>query len=62
MLNLSYLKGVEFKQTKVMKKINEPKTTLREDLIFTTVAAIVIPTIFAIMVLIVEGVIWLNSL
>ena len=45
-----------------MKKLNEPKTTLKEDLIFITVAAIVIPSIFAIIVLIVKGVIWLNSL
>lgn len=44
------------------RKLNEPKTTLKEDLIFTAVAAVVIPTIFAIIVLIVKGVIWLNGL
>lgn len=44
------------------RKINEPKTTFKEDLIFTAVAIIVIPTIFLIIVLIVKCIIWLNGL
>jgi len=44
-----------------MKK-TEQKTTLKEDLIFTTVALVMIPTIFVIIVGIVKVVIWLNAL
>jgi hypothetical protein len=44
------------------RKINEPKTTLKEDLIFACVALVVIPTVFVVIVLIVKGVIWLNGL
>jgi len=44
------------------RKINETKTTLKEDLIFTAVALVVIPAVFAVIVLIVKGVIWLNGL
>ena len=44
------------------RKINEQKTTLKEDFIFACVALVVIPTVFAVIVLIVKGVIWLNGL
>jgi len=40
----------------------EKKTTLKEDLIFTAVALVIIPTIFVIIVGIVKLVIWLNAL